>query len=144
MKKILMLSMLAPGSLASGQLNYVVVAARYLDQWIFVRHRERSSWEMVSGHIEAGESPGQAALRELSEEAGVVNSTLEALCDYEVEAKGKTEYGRFFATEVLELDPRLEHEIEELVLANALPAELTYPEVHSRLFQRALEHFGLS
>ncbi len=136
--------LLAPGSLESLQLNYVVMAARYMDHWIFVRHRERSSWELVSGHIEAGESPGQAALRELSEEAGVVKATLKTLCDYEVEVQGKTEYGRFFGADVQKLDPRLEHEIEELVLADTLPGELTYPEVHSRLFQRALEHFGLS
>jgi 8-oxo-dGTP pyrophosphatase MutT (NUDIX family) len=81
--------LLAPDSLESLRLNYVVMAARYLDQWIFVRHRERSSWELVSGHIEAGESPGQAALRELSEEAGVVETTLTALCDYEVGGAGK-------------------------------------------------------
>jgi hypothetical protein len=60
------------------------------------------------------------------------------------EVQGKTEYGRFFGAEVQKLDPRLEHEIEELVLADALPGQLTYPEVHTRLFQRALEHFGLS
>lgn len=136
--------LLAPGTIEGGKLNYVVVAARYLDHWIFVRHRERSSWEMVSGHIEAGEPAADAALRELAEEAGVRDSTLKALCDYEVEVSGKLEYGRFYGAEVHSLDPRLEHETEELVLADSLPGELTYPEVHSHLFQRALEHFGLS
>jgi 8-oxo-dGTP diphosphatase len=136
--------LLAPGSIESQKLNYVVMGARYLGQWIFVRHRERTTWEMVSGHIEAGETPDQAAERELSEEAGVVNSTMRLLCDYEVEVKGTKEYGRFYGVEVRELDPLLEHEIEELVLADALPGELTYPEVHALLFQRALEHFGLS
>ena len=133
-----------PDSLPLQKLKYVVMAARYLNQWIFVRHRDRSSWELVSGHIEPGEPPRQAALRELSEEAGVVSTTLKSLCDYEVEVHGKTEYGRFFGAEVQKLDPLLEHEIEELVLADTLPGELTYPEVHTRLFQRALEHFGLS
>ncbi|TFH22095.1 MAG: NUDIX domain-containing protein [Bacteroidia bacterium] len=136
--------LLAPGSIELQKLNYVVMGARYQEKWIFVRHRERSTWEMVSGHIEAGETADQAAIRELSEEAGVVNSSLKPLCDYEVEVKGKKEYGRFYGVEVSELDPRLEHEIEELVLADGLPEALTYPEVHVRLFQRALEHFGLS
>lgn len=136
--------LLAPGSIELQKLNYVVMGARYQEKWIFVRHRERSTWEMVSGHIEAWETADQAAIRELSEEAGVVNSSLKPLCDYEVEVKGKKEYGRFYGVEVSELDPRLEHEIEELVLADGLPEALTYPEVHVRLFQRALEHFGLS
>jgi 8-oxo-dGTP diphosphatase len=136
--------LLVPGTIEAGRLNYVVVAARYLDHWIFVRHRKRSSWEMVSGHIEAGEPADQAALRELAEEAGVLDSSIQALCDYEVEVGGKREYGRFYGAVVHALDPRLEHEIEEVVLAESLPAELTYPEVHSHLFQRALEHFGLS
>jgi len=136
--------LLASGSIEAPKLNYVVIGARYQEKWIFVRHRERTTWEMVSGHIEAGETADQAAVRELSEEAGVVSSSLEALCDYEVEVNGKKEYGRFYGVEVHELDPRLEHEIAELVLADTLPDELTYPEVHARLFQRAFEHFGLS
>ena len=134
----------APGTIESQKLNYVVMGARYLEKWIFVRHRERTTWEMVSGHIEAGETADQAAVRELSEEAGVVNSSMKALCDYEVEVKGIKEYGRFYGVEVRELNPLLEHETEELVLADTLPDALTYPEVHVLLFQRALEHFGLS
>jgi len=138
------ISLFAPESIEAQKLNYVVMGARYQDKWIFVRHRQRTTWEMVSGHIEAGETADDAAVRELSEEAGVVNSSLKALCDYEVEVKGKKEYGRFYGVEVSELDPRLEHEIEELVLADSLPDALTYPEVHALLFQRALKHFGLS
>jgi 8-oxo-dGTP diphosphatase len=134
----------APGTIESRKLNYVVMGARYQEKWIFVRHRERTTWEMVSGHIEAGETADQAAVRELSEEAGVVNSTMKPLCDYEVEVKGKKEYGRFYGVKVSELDPLLEHETEELVLADTLPDDLTYPEVHALLFQRALKHFGLS
>jgi len=133
-----------PGSLPDEKLNYVVMAARYQDQWIFVRHRERTSWEMVSGHIESGESPDRAALRELNEEAGVMKSSMQVLCDYEVEVKGKSEYGRFYLVEVIEIHPVLEHETEEIVLSGSLPGSLTYPEVHTSLFQRALEHFGLS
>ena len=136
--------LLPPGSTEIQRLNYVVIGACYLDKWIFVRHKERTSWEMVSGHIEEGESADQASGRELFEEAGVLNSSMTVLCDYEVSVDGKKEYGRFYGAEVSELDPILEHEIEELVLTDALPDALTYPEVHSFLFQRAQEHFGLS
>lgn len=140
----LSIRLLAPESIEAKKLNYVVMGARYQDKWIFVRHHQRTTWEMVSGHIEAGESADEAALRELSEEAGVMESSLKLLCDYEVGVKGKLEYGRFYGVVVHELNPLFEHEIEELIMADTLPGALTYPEVHTRLFQRALEHFGLS
>ncbi len=133
-----------PESIDDRKLNYVVMAARFRELWIFVRHRERSTWELVSGHIETGELPDHAALRELKEEAGVRDCSIHAICDYEVEVDGKTEYGRFYGARVNELNEVLEHEIEEITLADKLPDSLTYPEVHTALFPRALEHFGLS
>ena len=140
----LSIRLLAPESIEAKKLNYVVMGARYQDKWIFVRHHQRTTWEMVSGHIEAGESADEAALRELSEEAGVMESSLKVLCDYEVSVKGKLEYGRLYGVVVQKLNPLFEHEIEELIMADTLPGALTYPEVHTQLFQRALEHFGLS
>jgi len=62
---------LPPGTIAESQLTYVVMGARYRDEWIFVRHKERVSWEMPAGHIEPGETADQAAERELLEEAGM-------------------------------------------------------------------------
>ncbi len=38
--------------------------------------RCRGSWETVHGHIEAGETPAEAAVRELAEEAGVAPARL--------------------------------------------------------------------
>ena len=53
--------LLAPGSLEDSELTYVVMGARYRGQWIFVKHRERETWELPAGHIEPGESPDRAA-----------------------------------------------------------------------------------
>ena len=128
--------LLSPGTIDEHLLTYVVMGARYRDQWIFVRHRDRQTWEMPAGHIEPGETPNRAAVRELSEEAGVVNSSLTHLCDYSVTAGGNTGYGRLYLAEVDELDPQLEHEIEELKFTSELPLELTYPEVQTTLFAR--------
>ncbi len=130
---------LPPNSIEESILLYVVIAAREKGMWIFVRHRDRTTWEMPAGHIEKGESAGQAALRELIEETGAVAPTLRHLCDYQVTAEGKTESGRLYSAVFRERNALLEHEIEEVRLASGLPSSLTYPEVQSVLFEHAKE-----
>ncbi|MCP4312574.1 MAG: NUDIX domain-containing protein [Bacteroidetes bacterium] len=126
-------------SIKESNLTYVVIAARECGQWIFVRHRERSSWELPAGHIEPGESPGEAASRELNEETGSIRSTMEYLCDYQVSVKGKTESGRLYGAEILERESNLKYETGEVLLASVLPQSLTYPEVQTLLFEHAKE-----
>ena len=130
-----------PKSIEESKLTYVVMGARYRKEWIFVRHRDRKSWEMPAGHIEQGESADQAAVRELFEEAGVVRSSIVHICDYSVLVRKKKGYGRLYGACVEELDPNLEYEIAELLFTADLPAALTYPEVQSILFKRAEKHF---
>jgi 8-oxo-dGTP diphosphatase len=142
MKRIEVLC-IPPGDVPESHLTYVVMGARYQGEWIFVRHKERVSWEMPAGHIEPGESADQAADRELYEEAGVVRSSREHICDYRVKVNDITEYGRLYGVEVEDLQPGLDHEIEELIFAHTLPMTLTYPEVQTLLFEKAKAHFQL-
>ena len=128
---------LAPASINEAKLIYVVLAARDQGSWVFVRHRNRSTWEMPAGHIEKGESADEAARRELGEETGAVRATLQHLCDYQVSSGGRTECGRLYSAEIHERKSTLEHEIVELRLDADLPPELTYPQVQSVLFQHA-------
>ncbi|MFH0756948.1 MAG: NUDIX domain-containing protein [Bacteroidota bacterium] len=122
-------------SVSEAKLTYVVIGARQEGLWIFVRHRQRMTWEMPAGHIEAGETPGQAAVRELYEETGTVRSDLEHLCDYEVTTGHKTGYGRLYRAEVFEREEFLEHETGEIQMCEDLPGNLTYPEVQTLLFE---------
>ena len=140
---MIFIKLLEPGSIDDQNLSYVVMGSRYRDQWIFVRHRDRQTWEMPAGHIEPGESADQAAVRELFEEAGVLNSRLEIICDYSVTVGAKTEYGRFYGAFVNEMEAQQEFEIAELLLSDKLPRTLTYPEVQTILFKR-LEAYFLS
>jgi 8-oxo-dGTP diphosphatase len=126
------------------KLTYVVMGARYQDKWIFVRHRDRQTWEMPAGHIEAGESADRAAVRELFEEAGVGKSSLEVICDYEVTVGTRAEYGRLYGVKVYEMEPQKEFEIEEILLSSELPRSLTYPDVQTILFQRVILHLSPS
>lgn len=132
--------LIAPGSLEDAALTYVVLGARYRGQWIFVRHRERETWELPAGHIEPGESPDRAAVRELYEETGAVRSNLKIISDYSVTVKEKVEFGRLYNAEVLELEPLPDHEIAEIKLGRELPARLTYPDVQAQLFSLLTLH----
>lgn len=46
-------------------LKYVVVCSLYNDKLLLSRHKHRDTWETQGGHIEEGETPVQAAKREL-------------------------------------------------------------------------------
>ena len=58
----------AAGSLA--KLSYAVMMARSPDGVVLVHSRFRQMWELPGGAIDPGESPRQAAIRELVEESG--------------------------------------------------------------------------
>lgn len=132
---------LDPGSIREADLHYVVIGARQGEQWLFVRHARRYSWEMPAGHMEPGESADQAAVRELYEETGTVQSSLDHLCDYSVTVGGRTEYGRLYAAEIQEREELPEYEIVEVRLSPELPESLTYPEVQTRLFTLVRKFF---
>jgi len=131
---------LPSGSVDDAKLTYVVMGASYLGKWIFVRHRERLSWELPAGHIEPGEEPEKAAVRELYEEAGVVNSSLKVVSDYSVTLDRKQAFGRLYHADVKELEPLPDHEIEEIIFSSELPSHLTYPEVQTLLFSLLTLH----
>ena len=79
------------------KLKYVIIASRFqFEQWIFVQHKERTTWEIPGGHIEPGEEPYDAAKRELYEETGAVYYTLSPVYDYSVTLKMKKTYGRLY------------------------------------------------
>jgi mutator protein MutT len=59
-------------------------------------------WLFPKGHVEAGETPGQAALREVQEEAGVRGRLLDPLGAIEFQYKGRTIHVQFFLIEFLD------------------------------------------
>ena len=62
------------------EYKYVVVFSRYEGKLLLSRHRQRSTWETQGGHSEAGESPEQAARRELWVESGASRFSLTQVC----------------------------------------------------------------
>ena len=81
----------------------------------------RGSWDMPKGKIDPGESPDQAAIREVQEETGLINVSLGpflAVTYHTYELKGqrilkKTWWYRMHTTDTL-LVPQTEEDIEEI------------------------------
>jgi len=116
------------GSCAS--YRYVVVFVRYQSKWMFARHKARDTWETAGGHIEEGETPFEAARRELYEETGVSRATIHAVCDYKV----GDATGRVFVAQAKQWDALPESEMAEAALFEELPKKLTYPQITPVLY----------
>ena len=65
--------------------KYVVIISEDKSGNVYVKHKERETWEIPGGHIESGESPSEAAKREMIEETGAKDFLLEEICDYSVD-----------------------------------------------------------
>lgn len=122
------------------RLIYSVIAARHGNEWIYVRHWDRSTWEIPGGHIEVNETADQTAVRELMEETGALEFTINCVATYSVETDGNKDFGRLYLANVLKRGPVPDtSEIEETKLAQGLPSNLTYPEIQSRLFEMVVD-----
>jgi len=125
----------------SGKLTYSVITARFNDKWVLVRHRDRTTLEIPGGHIEDNETPLEAASRELMEETGAIEFTIECVATYSVTINGNIDYGRLYFAEVKEMGkPADLFEIGEVFLFDSLPGNLTYPLIQPALFERVIRY----
>lgn len=116
--------------------QFVVILARYKDAWIFCKHKERRTWEVPGGHIEANEKPLDAAKRELREETGALEFTIKPIFDYSVSMETALSKGMAFYAEVSELGKLPpDFEMEKIALFTKIPQKLTYPQVQPLLIE---------
>lgn len=115
-------------------IKFSVIAAKYEGKWVFCRRRDRETWEIPGGHREAGETPYDCAKRELWEETGALEFTLEPVTAYGVDAGGSETYGELFFANITKVGNLPKYEIEETMLSDTLPDSLTYPEIQPRLY----------
>lgn len=116
-------------------LEYAVIISRYQNQWVFCRHKQRTTYEIPGGHREKGESILDAAKRELKEETGALEFKLRTLCDYSVQSKGKINYGRVFVADITLLGELPDSEIGEVMISTKLPEKWTYPEIQKKFIE---------
>ena len=127
-----------------GDYKWADVVAFYKGKWIFSKHKERASWETQGGHIEIGETPLDAAKRELYEEAGAIEFDIEPLCDYSAKGTIDGKYvegnSQVFIAQVHVLGemPR-DSEMECIWLFDSIPDNLTYLDITNEILPMVLK-----
>ena len=121
------------------KLRFAVIVTKTNGHWVFCRHKERSTLEVPGGHREPGENILAAAKRELYEETGAVDFTIEPVCVYSVTAPwnygGQETFGMLFHADVKAFEKELHSEIERIVIQDEMPAAWTYPDIQPHLME---------
>ena len=120
--------------------KYVVVMSKYQGKILLSRHRDRSTWETQGGHIEPGETPMDAARRELYEESGALDFDIRPVFDYWAGDENGGASGQVFAAEIRTLGPMPKSEMAEVRAFDEVPPNVTYPAITPELFA-SLEEF---
>jgi 8-oxo-dGTP diphosphatase len=123
------------------EVNYTfsIIVTKYGDQWIWVKHKDRTTWELPAGHLEHGETALQAAHRELFEETGALEYKIQSITAYEGIMNGSPVFGHIFLAVVAKLGPLPNFEIKEIAFFDDLPEQLTYPAIQTLFFSYVLD-----
>jgi len=121
-------------------LKFAVIVSRYKDQWVYVKHKDRTTWEIPGGRREPFESIIETAHRELIEETGAINYHLKPVSIYGVTRQGESSYGILCLADIINFKEDLSHEISEVAYFDRPPSHLTYPEIQPYL-QASVEKF---
>ena len=120
-----------------GVISYVAIGVRHDNKWLFIKHRERGGYEIPAGHPEEGETPENAAIRELMEETGAEDFIVTPVSYYSVKNEDETMHGKLFYSEVIRFgDITDKDEVESLFFSEEIPEEVSLPQVMRALFAK--------
>lgn len=129
-----------------GLLKFAVIIARSDNKWVFCKHRERETLEVPGGHREPGENILETAKRELYEESGAIDFSIEPVCVYSVirednfdgeDLDGEESFGMLYFAVIRRFEGDLHSEIERIILSEELADNWTYPEIQPKLSEEA-------
>lgn len=122
-------------------LKFAVIISKSNGKWVFCKHKERDTYEVPGGHREKGETIEVTAERELREETGAKEFTINPVCVYSVTGKnrvnetGEETYGMLYFADIKSFDAEIHSEMEKVVLFDDLPKEWTYPLIQPLLIE---------
>ena len=109
-------------------IEFVSIFTRYKDKWVYCWHKKRESYEHPGGHVEKGETPLNAAKRDLYEETGITDCDMSPLWDYEYiwENNQGRNNGRVYLAIAHSLGELPKSEMGRIELFNEVPENYTY------------------
>lgn len=126
-------------SVDDSMLKFAVIISKSNGKWVFCKHKERETYECPGGHREPGEDIDYTARRELYEETGAIDYTIEPICVYSVTApdnfNGEETFGKVYFAEIKGFEKELHSEIEKIELFDGLPDKWTYPQIQPLLMK---------
>ncbi len=128
------------------KLRFAVIVTRTEGHWVFCKHKERNTLEVPGGHREPGEDILETAKRELYEETGATDFSIEPVCVYSVIAPwnfdGQETFGMLYYADVRAFEKELHSEIERIVIQDELPTSWTYSDIQPYLMQELFKRRG--
>ncbi|WP_274310241.1 NUDIX hydrolase [Solibacillus daqui] len=125
-------------SVNEAKLEFVVISAIYKGKWVYVRHKDRKTWEIAGGHREQGETIEETAKRELFEETGCTDVDLIPICNCSMDDSVTKTFGRLYFGRIKGVGQLPVSEIAEIKLFDCLPDSLTYSETQPKLYEKTL------
>lgn len=124
-------------------LKFAVIISRTNGKWVFCKHKERDTYEVPGGHRERGEDIMMTAKRELREETGAVEFTIEPICVYSVKGNVKGNeniadetFGMLFIADIFSFE-EIHSEIESILITDHFVDNWTYPLIQPKLLDEA-------
>lgn len=116
-----------------GHYRFAVVLAKEGGKFLWCRQKGKTTWEIPGGHIEPGETPEQAAQRELFEETGAEEFAIRPIFDYWAKDEKGESTGVVFLAEITRRGSIPPSEMEEIRAADEIPGEWSWPQIHPKI-----------
>jgi len=123
-------------------LKFAVIVSKSNGKWVFCKHKERNTYECPGGHREDGEKIFTTARRELYEETGALEYTIEPICVYSVTGIDETvknaveTFGMLFYADISKFGELPNLEMERIELFDDLPEHWTYQMIQPLLLEK--------